>query len=76
MQIENKTTKQRFDPCLSLFRVDFGFMLDLEYADFDKNQERDRAPPKAIITTIATSHLYRILTVAHIYIYTFVGVYC
>jgi len=32
----------------------FGFMLDLEYADFDKTLENDRPPPKAITITIAT----------------------
>jgi hypothetical protein len=36
---------------------DFGFMLDLEYADFDKTLESDRAPPKAITITIATTQM-------------------
>jgi hypothetical protein len=27
--------------------MDFGFMLDLEYAGFYKTLERDRAPPKS-----------------------------
>jgi hypothetical protein len=31
--------------------MDFGFMLDLEYADFHKSLESDRAPPKAVATS-------------------------
>jgi hypothetical protein len=36
------------EPVLEWILDDFGFMLDLEYADFDKTLESDRAPPKAI----------------------------
>ena len=43
-----------FRACLGM---DFGFMLDLEYADFHKALESNRAPPKAIATTIATTQM-------------------
>ena len=36
--------------------MDFGFMLDLEHADFHKPLVSDRAPPKAISMIISTSH--------------------
>jgi hypothetical protein len=37
--------------------MEFGFMLDLEYADFHKTLESDRPPPKAITKTIATTQM-------------------
>ena len=43
-----------FRACLGM---DFGFMLDLEYADFQKTLESDRPHPKAIAITIATTHM-------------------
>ena len=52
-----KPTKQPLDPFPSLFRNDFGFMLDLEDADFHKTLESDRAPPKAITITRATTEM-------------------
>ena len=39
----NKTTPRYFRACLGM---DFGFMLDLEYADFYKTLESDRPPQK------------------------------
>ena len=50
-------------------------MLDLEYADFYKTLESDRAPPKAITTTIATTQMSRILTGVHMYIYIYISIY-
>ena len=43
-----------FQACLGM---DFGFMLDLEYADFHKTLESDRAPPKVVTITIATTQM-------------------
>ena len=43
-----------FRACLGM---DFGFMLDLEYADFHKSLQSDRPTPKAVATTIATTHI-------------------
>ena len=43
-----------FQACLGM---DFGFMLDLEYADLHKTLESDMAPPKAITIAIATSQM-------------------
>ena len=42
---------------------------DLEYSDFHKTLESDRAPPKAITITLATTQ--RNLTGVHIYIYIY-----
>ena len=42
-----KPTKQPLDPFPSLFRNAFGFMLDLEDADFHKTLESDSPPPKS-----------------------------
>jgi hypothetical protein len=41
-----KPTKQLIDPFPSCLGMDFGFMLDLEYADFHKTLESDRSPQK------------------------------
>jgi len=43
--------------CRACLGMDFGLMLDREYADFHKTLESGRAPPKAITMTIATSHM-------------------
>ena len=43
-----------FRACLGM---DFGFMLDLEHADFHKTLESDRAPQKAITITIASTQM-------------------
>ena len=44
-----------FRACLGL---DFGFMLDLKYANVYKTLESDRPPPKAITITIASYSIY------------------
>ena len=52
--------------------MDFGFMLDLEYADSHKTLESDSAPPKAITIAVATTQMQRILTGAHMIIYSMI----
>ena len=53
-ETQQNNSSMHFRACLGLA---FGFMLDLEYADIHKTLESDRAPPKAITITIATSHM-------------------
>ena len=48
-------TKQLLDPFP--LAMDFGLMLELEYADFHKTLEGDRAPPKAMTIIIATTRM-------------------
>ena len=52
-----KPKKQLLDRFRACLGMDFGFMLNLEYADFHKTLESDRAPPKAITITIATTQM-------------------
>ena len=54
----------QFRACLGM---DFDFMLDLEYVNFHKTLEIDRATPKAITATLATICTWRILTAARTY---------
>ena len=56
-ETNNTIPRSISEPVLEWILDDFGFMLDLEYADFDKTLESDRAPQKGITITIASTQM-------------------